>query len=53
MRNSNPVIIPRNHRVKEALKAESDHRKYSVMERLPEVLSNPNHSQEGAFAETT
>lgn len=49
MRNSNPAVIPRNHRVEEALKAAVDHGDYSVMERLLEVLSNPYaHSPEQA-----
>ncbi|WP_339252974.1 YdiU family protein [Sporosarcina sp. FSL W8-0480] len=40
MRDSNPAVIPRNHRVEEALDAaiEGD---FSVMERLLEVLANP------------
>lgn len=40
MRNSNPAVIPRNHRVEEALDAaiEGD---FSVMERLMEVLADP------------
>ncbi|HLG27182.1 MAG TPA: hypothetical protein VI423_05300, partial [Paenisporosarcina sp.] len=47
MRNSNPAIIPLNHRVEEALEAAVDHGDYSVMERLLEVLSKPfAHSQE-------
>ncbi len=48
MRNSNPGIIPRNHRVEAALEAavQGD---YSVMERLLAVLSNPYaHSTEHA-----
>ncbi len=40
MRESNPAIIPRNHRVEEALSA-AEQGDYSVMERLLEVLSNP------------
>jgi serine/tyrosine/threonine adenylyltransferase len=40
MRNSNPAVIPRNHRVEEALEA-ANNEDYSVMERLLEVLSNP------------
>jgi serine/tyrosine/threonine adenylyltransferase len=40
MRNSNPSVIPRNHRVEEALEA-ANNGDYSVMERLLEVLSNP------------
>ena len=49
MRNSNPAIIPRNHRVEEALEAAVEQEDYSVMERLLEVLSNPYaHSKEQA-----
>jgi serine/tyrosine/threonine adenylyltransferase len=40
MRNSNPSVIPRNHRVEEALAAANDG-DYSVMEKLLEVLANP------------
>lgn len=47
MRNSNPAIIPRNHRVEAALEAAVKQRDYSVMERLLAVLSNPYaHSPE-------
>lgn len=49
MRNSNPALIPRNHRVEEALEAAVKHGDYSVMERLLEVLSSPfAHSPEQA-----
>lgn len=41
MKNSNPAIIPRNHKVEEALKAAEKQGDYSVMERLVKVLSNP------------
>ncbi|WP_240420165.1 protein adenylyltransferase SelO [Paenibacillus periandrae] len=41
MRNSNPAIIPRNHRVEEALEAAEQQEDYSVMERLLDVLSSP------------
>jgi len=41
MRNSNPAVIPRNHRVEEALEAAVNQGDYSVMERLLDVLSNP------------
>ncbi|MDR0267814.1 protein adenylyltransferase SelO family protein [Paenibacillus sp.] len=41
MRSSNPAVIPRNHRVEEALEAASEQGDYSVMERLLAVLSNP------------
>jgi serine/tyrosine/threonine adenylyltransferase len=47
MMNSNPAVIPRNHRVEEALKAAVEHGDYSVMERLLNVLSSPYaHSSE-------
>lgn len=41
MRNSNPAIIPRNHRVEAALEAAVEQGNYSVMEKLLEVLSKP------------
>lgn len=41
MRNFNPAIIPRNHRVEESLKAAVQNNDYSVMEKLLDVLSNP------------
>ena len=41
MRNSNPAVIPRNHRVEEALEAAVKQGDYSVMERLLHVLSSP------------
>jgi uncharacterized protein YdiU (UPF0061 family) len=47
MKNSNPAVIPRNHRVEEALEAAVAKGDYSVMERLMDVLSNPYaHSPE-------
>ncbi|XOK64630.1 protein adenylyltransferase SelO [Paenibacillus elgii] len=49
MRSSNPAIIPRNHRVEEALDAAVKQGDYSVMERLVQALSNPYaHSPEQA-----
>ena len=41
MRESNPVIIPRNHRVEEALGAAEKRGDYSAMERLVRALSKP------------
>lgn len=41
MRNSNPAIIPRNHRVEEALQAAVNQQDYSLMYQLLEVLSTP------------
>lgn len=40
MRDSNPSIIPRNHRVEEALKAAIDG-DFSVLEKLLDALANP------------
>lgn len=41
MKNSNPGVIPRNHRVEEALDAAVQKGDYGVMERLLEVLAEP------------
>ena len=41
MKNNNPSIIPRNHRVEEALEAAVTNGDYSVMEKLLEALANP------------
>lgn len=41
MRSSNPAVIPRNHRVEEALEAAEKQGDYNVMERLLDVLINP------------
>ncbi|MGL5068069.1 MAG: protein adenylyltransferase SelO [Sarcina sp.] len=41
MKKSNPVIIPRNHRVEEALSSAVENHDYSVMIELLEVLKNP------------
>ena len=49
MRNSNPAVIPRNHRVEAALESAVQQGDYSVMERLLSVLSRPYaHSPEQA-----
>lgn len=49
MRNSNPAIIPRNHRVEAALEAAVEQGDYSVMEKFLNVLSSPyKHSPEQA-----
>jgi len=49
MQNSNPAVIPRNHRVEEALEAAVELEDYSVMERLLEVISKPyEHSEKQA-----
>lgn len=41
MKNNNPAIIPRNHRVEEALEAAVKHGDFSVMERFLQALSRP------------
>lgn len=47
MQQSNPALIPRNHRVEEALEAAVENGDYSVMHRLLDVLANPyDHSSE-------
>ncbi|NFA60449.1 YdiU family protein [Clostridium sporogenes] len=47
MKNSNPAVIPRNHRVEEALEAAVKEGDYSVMKKLLDVLSKPyDHSKD-------
>ncbi len=41
MRRHNPAFIPRNHLVEEALRAATDERDFTVMEKLLEVLATP------------
>jgi serine/tyrosine/threonine adenylyltransferase len=41
MRRSNPAVIPRNHRVEEALEAAVERDDYSVMQRLLDALQQP------------
>ncbi|MGZ3712353.1 MAG: protein adenylyltransferase SelO family protein, partial [Bdellovibrionota bacterium] len=43
---SNPVVIPRNHRVEEALAAAVDHEDFSVLEKLLAVLRKPYEETE-------
>jgi len=40
MRNNNPAVIPRNHRVEEALEA-ANKGDYTVMDRLLKVITKP------------
>ena len=44
MKKNNPAVIPRNHRVEEALDAAADQGDYSVMEGLLKALSKPYSS---------
>jgi uncharacterized protein YdiU (UPF0061 family) len=48
MRSVNPSVIPRNHRVEEALAAATDREDYSVMEKLLAVLARPYDDVPGA-----
>jgi uncharacterized protein YdiU (UPF0061 family) len=41
MRDHNPVVIPRNHRVEEALHAAVEHGDFTVMQRLLAALESP------------
>ena len=41
MHSSNPVIIPRNHRVEEALEAAVERSDFTVMQRLLTALKTP------------
>ncbi|PKG24243.1 protein adenylyltransferase SelO [Niallia nealsonii] len=41
MKNNNPAVIPRNHRVEEALEAAVEQGDYSIMKRLLDALSKP------------
>ncbi len=41
MQHSNPAVIPRNHRVEEALEAAVNDGDYTVMHRLLDVLADP------------
>ncbi len=53
MKNNNPAVIPRNHRVEEALDAAVKDGDYSVMDRLLEALSKPYaHSKEQEYYKT-
>lgn len=52
MKNHNPAVIPRNHRVEEALEAAVEREDFSVMERLLAVLAKPyaHTSDQEAYA---
>ena len=41
MKDHNPAVIPRNHRIEEALEAAVEHDDYEAIERLLQVLANP------------
>ena len=41
MHQANPAVIPRNHRIKQAIEAAVDQEDYGPFEKLLEVLSSP------------
>ena len=45
MRGVNPAVIPRNHRVEEALAAAQNHDDLSVLDRLLVALASPYEVQ--------
>ncbi|MDP6432212.1 MAG: protein adenylyltransferase SelO family protein [SAR324 cluster bacterium] len=47
MRKVNPAVIPRNHRVEQALNAAVENLDYAPFEKLVEVLSSPYEELEG------
>ncbi|HWU61048.1 MAG TPA: YdiU family protein [Ensifer sp.] len=47
MRSANPVFIPRNHRVEEAIRAAVDDGDFSLFEALNRVLARPYEDQPG------
>jgi uncharacterized protein YdiU (UPF0061 family) len=51
MRRANPFVIPRNHRVEEAL-ATAEGGDFSVMEKLMAVLAEPFAESEAALSYT-
>ncbi|CAM5425424.1 Protein adenylyltransferase SelO OS=Lysinibacillus sphaericus OX=1421 GN=selO PE=3 SV=1 [Lysinibacillus sphaericus] len=52
MRDTNPAVIPRNHRVEEALEAAVTRGDYRVMDKLLQVLSQPyaHLAEQAAYA---
>ena len=53
MKNSNPAVIPRNHRVEAALEAAEKQGDYSIMEQFLQALSSPYAHSEEQFEYTT
>ena len=53
MRQANPIYIPRNHKVEEALAAAVEHDDLAPFERLLRVLEHPfdERAADSAFAE--
>ena len=46
MRNVNPAVIPRNHRVEQVLNAAVENSDYGPFEQLVDVLSSPFEEME-------
>ena len=44
MKSSNPIVIPRNHKVEEALKATNENN-IEIMNKLLSILSKPYENQ--------
>ena len=47
MHQTNPAVIPRNHRIEQAIEAAVDQEDYGPFEKLFEVLSSPYEELEG------
>ena len=47
MHQANPAVIPRNHRIEQAIEAAVDQEDYGPFEKLLEVLSSPYEELEG------
>ena len=47
MHQANPAIIPRNHRIEQAIEAAVDQEDYGPFEKLLEILSSPYKELEG------
>ena len=47
MNASNPIYIPRNHKVEEALSAATEHEDFTLFETLLEILSRPTEKRTG------
>jgi len=50
MRRSNPLVIPRNHLVEEALTSAGEFQDFSLVEKLLEVLRSPFHESDDLAA---
>ena len=49
MHQTNPAVIPRNHRIEQAIEAAVDQEDYGPFEKLLEVLSSPYEELEGTY----